>query len=117
MNIKYTLAVYESRSPLASNIAAFLSPGKAGEILIQRGFSQGNFAEFLAILAGRAITAGETEANLIAIFKGVAAGNASQFRQICESINIQADGEKLQTLDSFWGKKRSSAAVAFASAY
>jgi len=91
-------------SKVAAALANQLLPGKAGELLIHKGFSQDSFCEFLAELSLRAATAGFDRAKLTTILKQVAAGNASQARQALGDCIIVREGEKEISLNSFWGK-------------
>jgi hypothetical protein len=97
-------------SKIAASLASQLAEGKAGEILIKHGFSQETFTAFIANLAFRAVKAGMTEPQLAAIFKQVAACNASQARQAMSDITIAIEGEKEQSLNSFWGVEKPNAA-------
>ena len=95
----------DSRSKLAQAYVAILAPGKAGEILVRQGFSQGTFAQFLAIYALRAAKAHLTEDQLADAFRAIGAGNASQVFQALADLTIQLDGkdEKPQSLSAYWG--------------
>ncbi len=90
-----------------------LSPGRAGEHIVREGFSSRSFCQFLANYASRAIEKGKTPAELAKDFAALAAGNASQVRQILvdliiESPELEAEltstgARKQITLSKFWG--------------
>ena len=98
-----------SKSKVAASLAVQLEQGKAGECLIQSGFSQDTFCAFLAAFALRAIKAGHDQSKLTTAFQMLAAGNASQARQACADLSITVDGGKEQSLGVFWGKTESGA--------
>ena len=91
------------KSKVAASLAVQLEHGKAGQILVEAGFSQDTFCAFLAEFAIRAIKAGHDKSKLTTAFQMLAAGNASQARQACADLTIEIDG-KTQSLGAYWGK-------------
>lgn len=77
-----------SRSEVAQALASQLEKGKAGDLLIVDGWSQRNFARFLATFAVRAVAAGFDAEKLYRAFTMLAAGNASQASQALEDSFI-----------------------------
>ena len=107
--MKSYVTKYNGPSKVAAALASQLAPTKAGHVLIESGFSQDNFTLFLARLAERAITAGYDEQKLSALFRQMAAGNASQARQAMADITITEEGGKEMSLGKFWGDSPKSA--------
>ena len=89
---------------IGKQIASQLLPGKAGEILIRNGCTQDNYAHFIADVAHRSVNAGHDIAKTAAIFKQLAACNASQAKQALADVEITVDDLKPQSLGSFFAK-------------
>lgn len=107
--IKYTVKC-DSRSDIANAFAVQLSEGRAGEVLIRDGFSQGNFVRFLARFAMRAIKAGYDEDKLVEALGLVAAGNASQAKTACKDISVRFEGkDKDVSLGDLWSSANGAA--------
>lgn len=100
---------YSGPSKVAAALVSQLAAEKSGAVLIEAGFSQDNFTLFLARLAIKAVAAGYDETKLSALFRQMAAGNASQARQAMADITITLEGEKEQSLGKFWGESPKSA--------
>lgn len=102
--MKYTISSPASvRSALAQAYVGLLADGKAGDLLVKNGFSQSNFATFLARYASRAIAAKHTPEQLAETFRAIGAGNASQVRQALADLVIIIDDGKPQSLSAYWG--------------
>ena len=98
-----------SRSEVAQALASQLEKGKAGDLLIIDGWSQRNFARFLATFAVRAVAAGFDAEKLYRAFTMLAAGNASQASQSLADSTIKFEGDaKEQSLSAYWGLGKGS---------
>lgn len=101
--MKYTLKVI-TKSKLAAVYAQYCAEGKAGEILIKAGCNTDAFATFASLVAQRALENGEDAPTLAERFKNLCIGNASQVRQAIQELQIEIDGEKAQSISTYWQK-------------
>jgi hypothetical protein len=100
---------YSGPSKVATALVSQLAPDKSGHVLVESGFTQDNFSLFLSRLAIRAVALKYDEVKLSALFRQMAACNASQARQALADVVITVDGEKPQSLGKFWGETPKSA--------
>lgn len=105
----------ESRSKQAGRLAAFLSPGKAGECIVRQGLTNDSWALFLTRIVTRCLDVGKGEEEIARILVEVGAGNISAARQAMNSIDfVQGEGESALrvVLDEVVTKQKSALSVA-----